>query len=319
MLWTDPGPTGLRDETMSDEQLSRYLEGLREIAAMVRKPEHRRSQGPGLADCPACDFGTSFETGRACRYCGGKEVVPCPDCTGTPGLRTCVACDGEGRVRRACEECAGTRTVPDPRAAADVATCLWCAGTARRACADCDEEGDVEAACRWCQGGGEEACGKCLGRSQVLCPKCHGAGKLPPEKKGRRAKTCKACKQTGRQRCYDCEQSGLQPCRPCDGDGRITRTCPACLGDRVTPCMGCFRGRYRQWEASAELLDSMGEAKAALRFWEAAAARVEPCYRRRIDLRLDDRTPAELERELAAERARLERAVGIARERAARE
>jgi len=311
-----------REEGRSIEEVAETFARLdaleAELAAKPIMEKLNAGRGPGMAACPAvgCIGGALFGAGE-CKNCEGVGAVPCPDCTKTKGRRACGPCSGEGSVVRACEDCAGAAVVPDPRKATDVSTCAWCDGTSRRPCVDCDEHGLVEDACWKCAGSGRLACKDCLGTMRVLCPDCGGEGRVVSPKNKKRMTACKTCKKKGRASCYACEKTGASPCDACDGDGRWERKCATCAGDRATPCMGCFRGRYHHWEATAELLASMGEHAQALRCWEQAERRVEPFWRARMKYRLDPvRTAEELEHQLELETERLHRLVELALERA---
>jgi hypothetical protein len=127
---------------------------------------------------------------------------------------------------------AGVPSAPAAAAGASAATCD-AAGTV--ACPACAGAAKFQVACPSCSGTGAMACPSCLGSDG--CLNCDDGWVRFVG--GRKAK-CKAC-SGGKVKCLACSGSLRAPCRACGGDGRVERSCLACVAGRM-PCPDAAAG-----------------------------------------------------------------------------
>lgn len=240
---------------------------------------HRLAVARGLE--PEGDF--------KCEACANKGVLKCA-VKRCKGKLKCQACRGKGEVKRACSDCAGFGTLPDPSAiqAASIAVCSWCNGSQARACGDCiladvssPAQAHKMAAAHLGQmldglkvhdplvlrGLVDQVCPTCVGEEVVHCQNCNGTG-LPEcrfcenRKKSERRK-CIVCRGASLEDCAPCEGKGRAPCASCKGEGHCLAPCTTCSGLLWAACPGCFRFGTLQWERNAELLEASGDRTGA--------------------------------------------------------
>jgi len=183
-------------------------------------------------DCKTCKKG-KFD----CAFCKRGEV-------------DCDPCRGKGRVKGACDTCAGVGTLPDASGLVP-STCPWCLGTRSRACGTCDENGEAERACLTCYDSREVACEICEGFGVNPCSKCRGRGRT-----GLQKQKCPVCDGDGASKCRTCD-NGVRSCKDCE-DGDPLHPCPDCIGAKRHACNGCGDAAYVAWEVAAELESAAG-------------------------------------------------------------
>lgn len=232
---------------------------------------------PGKVACPMGCVSLPYGTTRGpCKLCAGEKLVPCVACGDTEGMRRCAFCAGTGVVKRACDDCLGAGTLPDPLAdvAAGTKDCRWCDAKGVRPCDECDAHGQVRLACETCYGTGKHMCTTCRGAGDAPCEVCYATGQVQKSGGSKKLVTCKACRKRGFVKCKACKE-GVAACADCAETGTRERACLACEGNKVRPCAGCFRGLYRQCEVNARLCADAGEPQRALAWCDEALWRVE--------------------------------------------
>jgi hypothetical protein len=229
------------------------------LPAGKKAPKHVQLK-PGERRCPAgCRGGEHLliDDWIDCKVCKSGKF-DCGSCR--RGEQRCGHCAGRGRAVVACDDCAGTGSLPDARGLA-AAVCPWCFGTNARACGTCDSDARVPAE--------RATCLDCLDLRHVPCETCQGYGRLP----------CARCKGRGRHgpqklKCTTCDGAGVSDCDRCDDGAAV---CASCAGAREHPCNGCAAGAYAAWERTAELALASGDAARAAALLAAAHER---CARR---------------------------------------
>ena len=258
--------------------------------AKVERDKDGFAIGGGTLPCPR--FGFPGHKDERCKECKGKDVIKCDDCKGK-GAQKCVACKGKGAVERTCGDCGGAGELPDPAgySSAELATCLWCAGSEVRACRDClgadakdertaydlakralaqwlssDENkaakddrwklpGGVMGDCPTCAKQGKVDCDGCRGSGFSLCTDCKGAGTINTPTG---VISCPYCSSKGTVDCETCAKKGEIVCPACAGQKSRLIGCRTCNGLVWRACEGCFRSGARQWELNAEHLETSG-------------------------------------------------------------
>jgi hypothetical protein len=165
--------------------------------------------------------------GPGCNFCGGEEIVDCPECGGG-GTETCSYCDGDGQIE--CRHCDGEGDVEcDTCSGEGELECSTCDGEGNLECDECSGEGQVE--CSSCDGSGQDEegdeCSDCGGKGKVDCDECDAKGNLD----------CDDCNAKGKIECEDCGGAGKFECAYCDGDGE--RECGDCSGLGEWDCHFC--------------------------------------------------------------------------------
>lgn len=275
--------------------------------AKVERDKDGFAIGSGTLPCPR--FGLPGHKDERCKECKGKDVIKCDDCKGK-GAQKCVACKGKGAVERVCGDCGGLGELPDPvgLTSAELATCLWCAGSEVRACRDCvaaEAKGERAAFeltkrafaewlssdankavtddrwplpggfmgdCPTCSKRGKIDCGTCRGSGLSLCTDCKGAGTINTPTG---VISCPYCSSKGTVECQTCEQKGEIVCPACAGQKARLIGCRTCNGLMWRACEGCFRSGARQWELNATRLEASGALKLAVACRELAVERLK--------------------------------------------